>query len=186
MELTWERLRADKYRLAVTACLLLGAGLGSVTCVFYGGTQWHGILDAYCSGGKTALLAVAPVTVSFLAALFVVAPFAGTRLLIAPAVCLRAMGVGALICGVIQADGWRGLCFASLALLPYAVINACLTVKAGECALGLRASLRQEAANLRGGILLHTLGKMLLYLLSAAGSCGIFAASCVGFGKYLL
>jgi hypothetical protein len=96
------------------------------------------------------------------------------------------MGMGALLCGVVQADGLRGLCFAALVLLPYTVINGLLTVKAGEFALGLRDSLKQPPSEVRRGLVRHTLVCFVRYLLTAALSCGLFALSCMGFGKYLL
>lgn len=145
------------------------------------------MVEAYCQNGFLwALVEILPVTVGFVAVLFAVAPFGGIRLLVGPAVCLRAMGIGALMCGVIQSDGLRGLCFAALVLLPYLVMNALLMVRAGEFALGLRDSLRQESAGLKRSIVRHTLGRLFGYLLAAALSCGLFALSCAGFGKYLL
>lgn len=177
----------EKYKLAVFGCLLFGLIIGVVSQWVYGGAgTWRGAAASYCSGFGWAMLEIAPVTLGFVAAMFACAPFRWTRLLICPAVCFRTMGIGALICGVIQAEGLMGLCFSALVILPYALINSLLTVYVGEFALGMRASLVQQNSRLRRGIMTHTLGIFALCLLVAAFSCGLFAVSCVGFGKYLL
>lgn len=178
----------EKNKLIPMMSLLAGLIMGSLSCALYGnGARWSGMVTVYCQNGLLwAFVEMLPVTVGFVAALFAVAPFGGTRLLIGPAICLRAMGIGALLCGVVRADGLRGLCFAALVLLPYAVINALLMAKAGEFALGLRDSLHQETSGLKRSVVRHTLGRLVVYLLAAALSCGLFALSCAGFGKYLL
>ena len=182
-----KEMAKEKDKLALLGCLLLGMVLGGVTrCVYGGANAWSGVVTAYCSGFWWALLEIAPVTLGFVAALFALAPFRATRLLIAPAVCFRGMGIGALICGVIQAEGLMGLCFAALVLLPYVLLNGWLSVRAGEFSLGLRTSLRQPNAGLQRSVMRHTLGVFALCLLTAAFSCGLFALSCAGFGKYLL
>lgn len=177
----------EKYKLALLTCLLLGMIMGSASrCVYGSAGAWSGVVAAYCSGFWWAVLEIAPITIGFVAALFAFAPFRVTRLLICPAVCVRGMGIGALVCGVIQAEGLMGLCFAALVLLPYSLINSWLAVQAGEFALGLRVSLRQPNTELQWSIMRHTLGIFALCLLAAALSCGLFALSCAGFGKYLL
>lgn len=177
----------EKYKISIFACLILGLIMGVVSRLIYGGAgTWSGVAAAYCSSFEWAILEIAPVTLGFIASIFACAPFGATRLLIYPAVCFRAMGIGALICGVIQAEQLMGLCFSALVILPYAIINLWLTVRAGEFALGMRASLLQQNLALKRGIMLHTLGVFFLCLLVAALSCGLFAISCVGFGKYLL
>ena len=66
------------------------------------------------------------------------------------------------------------------------VVNVLLMVKAGEFALGLRDSLRQENNGFKSSVVRHTLGRLLAYLLVAALSCAVFGLSCAGFGRYLL
>lgn len=177
----------EKNKLTLVTCLLLGLVMGGVSRCIYGGAEtWSGVVGAYCGSFELAALEIAPVTLGFVAVIFACAPFGATRLLIYPAVCFRAMGIGALTCGVIQAEGLMGLCFAALVLLPYALVNLWLAVCAGEFALGLRASLRQRNTDLQRSVTLHTLGIFALCLMAAALSCGLFALSCAGFGKYLL
>lgn len=177
----------EKYKLALLACLITGLLTGGASrCIYGGANAWSGVVNAYCRSFAWAILEIGPVTLGFIAVLFACAPFRGTRLLIYPAVCFRAMGISALTCGIIQAEGLMGLCFAGLVLLPYALLNAWLAVYTGEFALGLRASLGQPNSELRRGLMRHTLGNFALCLLAAALSCCLFAISCVGFGKYLL
>ena len=179
------QLTREKYKIGLLACLLLGITLGSLTQAVYG-SAWNGLTDAYCAGWRTALQCIAPVTLGFVGAMLLCAPFRFTRLLIAPAACVRGMGLGALICGVTQMGTLRELCFAALVLLPYAVTNAALAVYAGEYALGLRGAFTQRNAGLTGRLALHTAKMTVFYLMIAALSCGVFALSCLGFGRYLM
>ena len=181
-------LAEERYRVQMMACIALGLLTGCGSSLVYGnGDGWSGTVTVYCQNGFLwTLLEILPVTVGFVAILYAIAPFLGTRWLIGPAVCVRTMGMGALICGVIQADDLRGLCFAALTLFPYTVVNVLLMVKAGEFALGLRDSLRQENNGFKSSVVRHTLGRLLAYLLVAALSCAVFGLSCAGFGTYLL
>ncbi len=179
-------VRDDRYKLALFACLMMGVALGSFSRAIYGGEEWHGVMQGYCAGFWTALQYVTPVTLAFIAAILVCAPFGVTRLLIGPAVCLRGMGLGSLLCAVMQAEGTEGICFAALVMLPYAAVNAMIAVYGGEYALGMRHSFEQGHTGLTKGLVLHTVKMSLFYLGAAALSCVVFAASCVGFGRYLM
>ena len=177
----------EKYKIAISACLVTGLIMGVISQFIYGGAaRWSGVAASYCSGFWWAMLEIVPVTLGFVAVMFACAPFKCMRLLICPAVCFRAMGIGALICGVIQAEGLMGLCFCALVILPYTMINLLLTVYAGEFTLGMRSSLIQQSSNLRRGIMLHTFAVFALCLLVAALSCLLFSVSCIGFREYLL
>lgn len=177
----------DRYKVELAVCLSVGILFGCVTQSVYGGNgDWQGLTEAYCAGFWPALLAVAPVTIGLIAALFAAAPFEFVRLLIYPASAVRGMGLGALICGAVQRGSLRELCFASLVLLPYAVASCVTTVYAGEYALGWRESFTGENEGMTRSLLLHTLKMLCFYLALAALTCVVFAVSCVAFGTYLM
>ena len=179
-------VREDRYKMLLFVSLMMGVALGSFSRAIYGGGEWNGVIAGYCVNFLSAFGYVAPVTLTFAAAMLLCAPFRLTRLLICPAVCLRGMGLGSLLCAVMQAEGTRGVCFAALVMLPYGVVNALIAVYGGEYALGMRHSFEQGHTRLTKGLVLHTV-KMSLFYLGAAGlSCVVFAASCVGFGRYLM
>ena len=177
----------DRYKFELIFCLAEGILFGCVTQTVYGKNQeWCGVVESYCAGFWQALQAVAPVTLVFLAALFAAAPFEYLRLLIYPAVAVRSMGLGALIGGPLQCGNLREMCFASLVILPYAAANCTICVYAGEYALGLRTAFNGENEGMRNNLILHALKMLLFYLMLAALSCAVFAASCMLFGVYFI
>ncbi len=150
-------VREDRYKMLLFVSLMMGVALGSFSRAIYGGGEWNGVIAGYCVNFLSAFGYVAPVTLTFAAAMLLCAPFRLTRLLICPAVCLRGMGLGSL-----------------------------LAVYGGEYALGMRHSFEQGHTGLTKGLVLHTVKMSLFYLGAAALSCVVFAASCVGFGRYLM
>ena len=176
----------DRYKFEMIVCLATGILFGCVTQTVYGNRgEWSGAVEWYCSGLFPALRAIAPVTLGFVAVIFAAAPFEYFRLLILPASAIRAMGLGALLCGAMQCGSLRELCFASLALLPYAAANCVIAVYAGEYALGLKASFSRENEGLTKRLILHTVKMLSFFLLLAALSCVVFAVTCLLFGTYL-
>ena len=176
----------DRYKFEMIVCLATGILFGCVTQTVYGNRgEWSGAVEWYCSGLFPALRAIAPVTLGFVAVIFAAAPFEYFRLLILPASAIRAMGLGALLCGAMQCGSLRELCFASLALLPYAAANCVIAVYAGEYVLGLKESFSRDNEGLTKRLILHTVKMLSFYLLLAALSCVVFAATCLLFGAYL-
>ena len=132
------------------------------------------------------LLSVGPVTLGFLATIFVCAPFRYSRLLIYPGTAVRGMGIGALLCGAMQCGNLREMCFAVLALLPYATVNCLIAVYAGEYALGMGEAFSGENGGMTKCLLLHTFKMVAFYLALSALSCVVFAETCRLFGLYLI
>ncbi len=178
---------SDKYRYELIACLTVGILFGCVTQSIYGNKgEWNGILERYCSGFMPPLLAVFPVTFGFWAYLFVCAPFYFSRLLIYPGTAIRGMGFGALICGAMQCGSLREMCFAFLALLPYAVVNCVMAVYAGEYALGMRDAFSDENEGMTKHLIIHTVKMAAFYLALFVLSCVMFAGTCRMFGLFLI
>ncbi|MBQ9901665.1 MAG: hypothetical protein IJM51_04675 [Clostridia bacterium] len=177
----------DRYQYEIIACLTLGILFGCVTQSLYGhGNDWQGTLEGYCAGFIPPMKAVTPVTLGFLAAIFLCAPFRFARLIIYPGTVFRGMGFGALICGALQRGSLREMAFAALALLPYTAANCVFTVYAGEFALGLSEAFTSENRGMTGNLLLHTAKMTSFYLAISAASCFIFAGTCRFFGLYLI
>lgn len=182
-----EIISQDRYKFELVVCLMVGILFGCVTQSIYGGcSDWRNALDGYCSGFLPALRAIVPVTLGFIAALFAAAPFEYVRLLIYPAAAIRAMGLGALLCGAVQCGSLRELCFATLVILPYAAANCVIAAYAGEYALGLKESFNRENQGMTKRLILHTLKMLSYYLVLAALSCAVFAATCRLFGTRLI
>lgn len=182
-----ELISSDKYKYEIIACLTVGILFGCITQSLYGSSgEWKGILEKYCSGFMQPLLSVIPVTLGFLAAIFVCAPFQTARLLIYPGAAVRGMGIGALLCGAMQCGSLREMCFTALALLPYAVANCVIAVYAGEYALGLSEAFSGENEGMTKRLVFHTFKMGFFYLFLAALSCLVFAGTCRLFGLYLI
>ena len=177
----------DRYKFRMLICLTVGILLGCITQSVYGESHsWQDVLECYCYDFFTPLCAVFPVTLGFVAVLFVAASASYIRLVIYPLSAVRAMGIGALLCGALQCGSLRELCFATLVLLPYSAINCVITVYAGEYALGLKESFTCENEALTRSLIIHSFKMLLFYLAIAATSCVLFAGSCVFFGAYLM
>lgn len=177
----------EKNKFALFGCLAVGVALGSISCAAYGSSNvWSGIVESYCGNYIGAAISVTAVTIGFVIIIFLCGLLKTTRLLIYPAVCFRGMGLGSLICGIIQAGGIMGLCFAALVTLPYAVVSSALAVYAGEYSLGIYSSFGQKNSGLTRGLVLHTLKIFSVCLLVSILSCALFVISCRAFGIYLL
>lgn len=177
----------DRDKITLLFSLSLGIILGSVTCAVYGSKSVDSstVYD-YCTNPTGTAIHLAAVTVGFILILSILGAFRASRLLIYPAVCFRGLGLGALTCGILQVSGAMGLCFAALAVLPYAVINSALSVYAGEFSLGIRRSFGKNNSALAKGLILHTFKIFAIYLVIAAASCALFVLTCCTFGKYLM
>ena len=188
LSLLFDLLKREKYRAALTACVMAGVFFGSLTQAVYGDRRiWENAVSLYCANFlASSLLLIAPVTLGFIAAVFLLSLFPLARPLIYPAAVFRGLGIGSLICGAFQYGNLRELCFAVLVLLPYAAVNCALAVYSGEYALGLKESFTRQNEGLAGKLYGHALKMFLSYLAAAVLSCLLFAASCYCFGKYLL
>lgn len=181
------RLHMERHKIEMILSLSAGIVFGCVTQAIYGSREeWNGIAEAYCAGVGKAFAAIAPVSVGFIVLLFLFAQSELSRMLIAPAAALRGMGIGALLCGTLQAASLRELCFASLVLLPYGVTSCVIAVYAGEYALGFRESISGWNEGLSDKLVIHAIKMTTFYLLLSACSCAVFAVSCHWFGKALI
>lgn len=177
----------EKDKFVLFGCLAFGVALGSISCAVYGSSDgWKGVVESYCGNYIGAAISMTAVTVGFVIIMFLCGLFRVTRLLIYPSVCFRGMGLGTLICGIIQASGIMGLCFAAMVTLPYAVISSVLAVYAGEYSLGIYSSFGQKNSGLTKGLVLHSLKIFAVCLLVSILSCALFVISCKAFGIYLL
>ncbi len=177
----------DRGKILLSLSLAVGIIMGSITCAIYGSNAVNShTIHMYCTNPTESAIQLIAVTVGFIIILSIFGSFKVTRWLIYPAVCFRGLGLGSLICGILQASGIMGLCFTALVAIPYAVINSALAVYAGEFSLGIRLTFDKNNTALTKGLILHTLKIFAAYLIISALSCGIFVISCLAFAKYLM
>ncbi len=167
---------------------LLGLAVGSAACFFFGGSDgWEDAILSFCASPEQTALRMLLATTGFTAAILVLGAASRLRLCIYPAVCFRSMGLGAMICGIVLADGGKGLCFAGLVILPYAVISCVNIAYAGEFSLGMKNSaVCPKGEKIARSLLLHTIKMCVLYIIVSVAACAVFTLMSMAFGRYLL